>query len=198
MATETEPAKKVWTTDDLLAMPDDGVERWIINGELREKPSEFPEVGMTVRNRHHAELIISIGGEIRNWARSRPGPRGKVSGGDAGVRLPGAETTIGADVVYAPPEVVTVQDDDESTVLVGVPTLVVEVLSPNDVLDQTEEKIETYLDAGVPLVWVVNPYRRTIIAHRPGAEPELYNATHRVPEHPAMPGFTPAVAELFE
>ena len=27
---------KVWTTEDLLAIPDDGVERWIIRGQLRD------------------------------------------------------------------------------------------------------------------------------------------------------------------
>lgn len=198
MAIGTEPAKKVWTTADLLALPDDGVDRWIINGELREKPSEFPEATMTVRNRHHCDIMGLIVTAVNNWLRTRPKPRGKAYCGDLGVILPGREGTVGVDVVYAPPEVVAVQSDDETTLLAGVPTLTVEILSPNDTVEQVEEKTDTYLDAGVPLVWVVNPDRRTVTVHRPGAQPELFNLTHRIPEHPAMPGFTPAVAELFE
>ena len=30
--------KQTTTTEQLLAMPDDGMERWLIDGELREKP----------------------------------------------------------------------------------------------------------------------------------------------------------------
>ena len=38
-AMATAPSAKL-TEADLLAMPDDGVERWLIRGELREK---YPE-----------------------------------------------------------------------------------------------------------------------------------------------------------
>jgi Uma2 family endonuclease len=198
--TATPPAPaKVWTEADLLAMPDDGVRRWIINGQLREQPSEVPEVRMTVRNRHHSEILINVGTAIKNWVRTRPEPRGKVYGGEAGVRLAGTrESTVGVDVVYAPPEVVATQDDDRTTMLDGVPTLAVEILSPNVTLDDLDEKVDAYLEAGVPLVWVVHPTRRTVTVHRPGREPELFNATHHLPADPAMPGFAPPVRDLFE
>ena len=35
------------TADEFLALPDDGVERWLIHGEVRE-------FGMTIRNRWHS------------------------------------------------------------------------------------------------------------------------------------------------
>ena len=69
MSTATATAPKVWTTEDLLAMPDDGVERWIINGKLREKPSEYPEATMTVRNRHHCGIMSLVVTTITNWLR---------------------------------------------------------------------------------------------------------------------------------
>lgn len=196
-ATETSPPK-VWTVEDLLAMPDDGVERWIINGKLREKPPEFEGVTMTVRNRHHSEILITVGALLKLWRNSQPEPRGKVYGGEIGVRLPGRTTAVGVDVVFAAPDVVAVQDDEKTTLLDGVPTLVVEILSPNDTLEQTHEKVREYLRAGVPIVWAIDPEDRTVKVYRPGVEPELFNLKHRMPEHPAMPGFTPGVAELFE
>lgn len=198
MATGTEAPKKVWTTADLLALPDDGVERWIINGELREKPSEFPEAGMTVRNRHHCKVMSYIAAALVVWTRTRPRPRGDVYSGEVGVILPGRDSTVGVDVAYVTPDVVAVQNDDETTMLDGVPTLTVEILSPNDTVEQIEEKTDTYLTAGVPLVWVVNPDRRTVTVHQPGQLPVMYNVAQTIPSHLAMPGFTPAVAELFE
>lgn len=199
MAVATVNAPKLWTTEDLLAMPDDGVERWIIKGQLREQPSEFPEVKMTVRNRHHSSAMSFTAATLVLWLRTQPHPRGNVYSGEAGVRLQSpVETTVGVDVVYAPPEVVAAQTDDETTMLEGTPTLVVEILSPSDTQQRIEEKIDEFLEAGVPLVWTVNTHRRTVTVFSQDRDPELYSGSDRLPEHPAMPGFAPTVTELFE
>ncbi|MFO0850070.1 MAG: Uma2 family endonuclease [Gemmataceae bacterium] len=199
MTTAVADAPKVYTEADLLAMPDDGVERWLIRGQLREKPSEYPGVKMTVRNRHHCNVMSFITATLTNWSRTQPKPRGQVYCGEAGVRLHGSEgTTVGVDVVYAPPEVVAVQSDDETTMIDGVPTLAVEILSPNDTVEQIDEKVDEYLTAGVPLVWIVHTHRQTVTVYRPDQPAALFNITQRLIEHPAMPGFAPAVAELFE
>jgi Uma2 family endonuclease len=197
MATANPP--KVYTTEDLLAMPDDGVERWIIRGELREKLPEAPGVTMTVRNRHHSLVLIAVGFAIKLWLKGRPEPRGQVYGGEAGVRLRGTpDSTVGVDVVYAAADVVAVQADDRTTMLDGVPTLAVEILSPTDTEEQTNEKFAEYLGVGVPLVWVVDPHWRTVTVYRPGERPQSFNDAQQLPAYPEMPGFTPAVAELFE
>ena len=199
MAIATENPPKLWTTEDLLAMPDDGVERWISKGQLREQPSEFPEVKTTVRNRHHSSAMSYVAATLVNWLRTQSEPRGDVFTGEAGVRLQSpVETTVGVDVVYAPPEVVAAQTDDETTMLEGTPTLVVEILSPSDTQQRIEEKIDEYLEAGVPLVWTVNAHRRTVTVFSQDRDPELYSGSDRLPEHPLMPGFSPTVTELFE
>ncbi|MFO0805228.1 MAG: Uma2 family endonuclease [Gemmataceae bacterium] len=198
MSAATAETPKVWTAEDLLAMPDDGVERWIIRGQLREKPSEYPEAKMTVRNRHHSSVMTRVATAIMNWLRTQPKPRGDAFCGEVGVILPGRTSTLGVDVVYAAPDVVEVQDDEESTLLVGVPTLTVEILSPNDTQVQVREKTREYLQAGVSIVWVVDPHDQIVRVYQNGLPAESYNVTHHMPEHPAMPGFTPAVAEFFE
>lgn len=190
-------ASQLWTESNLLAMPDDGVRRWIIKGQLREEPSDYPEVARSVRSRSRCHCTAQIATAIALWARSRPKPRGAVYSGEVGVALaPG--TLVGAHVAYAPPGVVAAQDDDKTTMLDGRPALVVEILSPTTTQEQLDEKIDTYLEASVPAVWVVHPTRRTVMVYRPGHEPELFNVTHRLPPNPEMPGFAPAVLELFE
>src|SRR5262249_28365498 len=119
MATVTTPM----TTEEMLALPENGMERWLIAGELRERP-------MTIRNRFHSRAMICVGTELELWLRRQPLPRGQVLGGEAGVRLSrDPETTVGIDVVYVSAEVV-VQQTGDSTLIDGVPTLVVEILSP--------------------------------------------------------------------
>jgi Uma2 family endonuclease len=42
------------------------------------------------------------------------------------------------------------------------PDLVVEIISPNDLAYEVDEKIEMFLKVGVPLIWIVNPELRTV------------------------------------
>jgi hypothetical protein len=68
------------TAEDLLATPDDGVERWIKDGELREG-------GITIRNQFHSETLTYVVFVLESWVRTRSRPRGKVLCREAGVRL---------------------------------------------------------------------------------------------------------------
>ena len=43
------------------------------------------------------------------------------------------------------------------------PDLVVEVLSPDDEAIETLTKMGDYLAAGIPHIWVVDPYKRTLV-----------------------------------
>jgi Uma2 family endonuclease len=179
------------TTEELLAMPSDGVDRWLINGELRERR-------MTVRNRFYSAVMTRVAQYLANWLDTRPGPRGRILSGDAGVRLRNdPDTTFGVDVIYVSADVLSRQRDD-STIIEGVPELAVEILSPNDTLQDTEEKIDAYLSAGVPLVWIVNTHRRTVTVHRPNAGPELVNEHQELVGAPHLPGFQVPVRQLFE
>lgn len=187
MATAATPM----TTAELLAMPEDGVERWLIRGELRERQ-------MPYRNEFHSGVMTRIAQHLANWLDAQPKPRGKVLTGDAGIRLPGElETTFGIDVVYVSADVLA-RRPKNTTIIEGVPTLVVEILSPSDTQEDINEKIGALLDAGVPLVWIVNPHWRIVTVHRPNAEPESFNASQELTAEPHLGGFRVAVAALFE
>ena len=187
MATVSAPM----TAEELLAMPEDGMERWLIAGELRERP-------MTVRNRFHSRTMIRVGKFLDNWLDEQPLPRGQVLGGEAGVRLShDPETMVGVDVVYVSAEVL-IRQTRETTLIDGVPTLAVEILSPSDTIEEIHEKITVYQAAGVPLVWVLHPYDRTVTVYRPDAEPDLLNVREELSGEPHLPGFRVPVARLFE
>lgn len=183
-------ARPVMTTEELLALPDDGMERWLIGGHLREKP-------VTKRNRWHSRIEAKITYLLMSWLEKQPEPRGEVLCGEAGCRLRrDPDTTVGIDVVYIPPEVAA-REPGETTLIDGVPTLVVEILSPSDKEEEINEKVDEYLQAGVPLVWLVDPHFHTVHVHRPGAEPELFNVRQELAAEPHLPGFRIPVAALF-
>ncbi len=159
-----------------LDLPNDGRRRWIVNGQIKDWGYEDPEsekVGMTVRNQMHSFMMADLTTELNVWLRTQPQPRGRITCGEAGIRLPGMDTTLGVDVAYIPHEVIAAQDGS-STVTVGVPQLIVEILSPSDTLELTDEMVELYLKAGVPRVWIISPRRRELTVYRPDGPAKFY------------------------
>ena len=188
--------------NDLIDQPYDGVDRYVLDGELRENPSGVidSETGdiMPVRNIEHSEATAATTGELRNWLKMQAKPRGKVLTGDAGVRLAlDPDRTFGVDVMVVSAEVLAVQTG-ESTIVEGVPTLCVEILSPSEVMENIDEKTDAYLAAGVPLVWLLDLHDKSVTAYSPGAEPLFFNRLMEISGEPHLPGFRVPVANLFE
>jgi Uma2 family endonuclease len=184
-------ASSLMTTEELLAIPEDGTDRWLIAGELKERP-------MTKRNRFHSRAMARVSKFLDNWLDQQPEPRGEILGGEAGVILGhDPDTTVGIDVTYVSAEVMVRQTED-STLIDGVPTLVVEILSPSDTIEDINEKIDAYLAAQVPIIWIIDPYRRTVTVHRPDSEPKLFNIRDELSAEPHLPGFRIPVARFFE
>jgi Uma2 family endonuclease len=182
------------TTEELLAMPDDGVERWLIRGELRENR----DIDMNRRNPDHGRTCSRITTFLTNWVLAQQKPRGGVYVGDTMFKLrPDSESTVGIDVACVSPEL-EARTPKGSKVVDGVPVIAVEVLSPSDKNEDITEKVKEYLDAGVAQVWVANPDFDVITVHRSDAEPVAYNRQQELAAEPEMPGFRIRVAELFE
>src|SRR5262245_59705150 len=116
MATDLQT--RLYTTGELLAMPEDGMDRWLIRGQLREKP-------MTRRNRFHSRIMVRIAYLLETWLENQPKPRGEALCGEAGCWLRrDPDTTVGIDVAYFAPDVVKKQTDD-TTIVDGAPVLAV-------------------------------------------------------------------------
>ena len=75
--------------------------------------------------------------------------------------------------------------------------MAVEVVSPNDLLEEVEEKVDEYLSAGAKLVWVVNPKRRTVTIHRPGSELRIIRGNDLLEGEDVIPGFSCKIDEIF-
>ncbi len=77
------------------------------------------------------------------------------------------------------------------------PDLAVEVISPNDLWYEVDEKVAEYLRAGVREVWVVNPKQRTVQVRRPDRRDSTLAEDDRLTCEHLLPGFECAVSELF-
>lgn len=77
------------------------------------------------------------------------------------------------------------------------PDLAVEVACPSQSRPSAERKVAEYLDAGVSLVWVLWPTRKTISVHRSNREPLVLGIGDVLDGEDVLPGFRLPLAELF-
>jgi Uma2 family endonuclease len=184
------PTRTEMTIEEFLSLPDDGIHRELIEGEVRE-------FGMTTRNADHSEVEANFVFELKSWLRTRPEPRGKVSCGEVAFRLDGTKATlVGIDVAYASAELVAKRTPGK-TIYDGPPVLAVEILSPSDTHQDMVDMIRLYLRHGVVL-WVADSDLRSVAVHRTGHMSETFNEAQELNGDPYLPGFRVPVARLFE
>lgn len=187
MAT-TSPSKI--TMEEFLALPDDGVHRELIRGEIREYP-------MTTRNARHAYVALRVSQTLANWFDSQTQLEGVVVSGDARCRLStNPDNIVGIDVaVFLGEEALDVVE--RSGTFEGPPLLAVEVLSPSDTHENLVEKIRLYLEAQTPQLWIVDPDLQTITIHRPDGTSRLFDRHQTLEVDPELPGFQADVSSFF-
>jgi Uma2 family endonuclease len=184
-------ASSLMTAEELLALPDDGIDRELIDGKLREHP-------MTTRGMPHCNVMANLSRILGVWLTQQARPRGRLYVGDARIRVNrDPDTFVGADIAYISAELAA-QTAKNATFLDGIPVLAIEILLPSDRVEEIGEKVQAYLKAGVPLGWEVNPVYEAITVHRPGMPPELFNITQELTAEPHLKGFRVPVAEVFE
>lgn len=77
------------------------------------------------------------------------------------------------------------------------PDLAVEVLSPNDLAYEVDEKVEEYLSNGFRLIWIVYPNTRKVVVHRADRTMATLYAQDQITGESALPSFACRVADFF-
>ena len=183
MTTGTRPT----TAEQLLHMPDDGFRYELVRGELRK---------MVPAGQAHGDYVTNVNFSLTGHARANR--LGKTYPSDTGFFLAGDPDHVRA------PDVAFVTDDRLREIgrsdrfIPGPPDLAVEVISPSDRYTEVDEKTRDYLAAGTLAVVVVDPRRRAVTVHRPGAEPETLGEADVLAVEDVVPGWRMRVGEIFE
>ena len=185
---EAEPPQTM-TVEEFLELPDDdGVDRELIRGVLKERP-------MTMRARTHffteSKIVSRLDQHIEEAEIDA-----LVGSGEAGVVFDEQHSGVGIDVVVVAKSLVAEQDE-RTRMLFGVPLMTVEILSESDKVGEVYDKVQLYLEAGVQLAWVADPRQRTITAYRAGEPPKFFSGDDVVDAEPVLPGFGVEVGRLF-
>jgi Uma2 family endonuclease len=178
-------ASRPATEADLRAMPHDGYRYELVDGEIRR---------MSPAGWRHGGVCFALGGRLREFVKARK--LGHVAGSDTGVRLPDGNVRA-PDVCF----VATGRfEGDKGPVGFSpiVPDLAVEVLSPDDRPRAILDKVGEYLEAGVRLVWVIDPESRTATRYRSLNDVRVLSVDDDLEGEDVVPGFRCPLAEILE
>ncbi len=179
----TEP--RLVTADDLLLMPDHGMRRELIRGEIREMPPAGDE---------HSEIQASF---IRELGRYVHEHRLGKTYGELGCRIAeDPDTVLVPDAAFVGTERL-LPGGPHRGLRRGPPDLALEILSPTDSADKIEEKVWEWLTSGCRMVVVVNPRRRAATVYRSFSNVILLTEHEEIDGGDVVPGWKLPVRDLF-
>lgn len=178
--------KSHFTPEDLLTLPN-GKDYELVNGELVERNMGWNSSYVGGRL-HHKLSGFCDAHKV-----------GLVAPGDASYQCfaSASEKVRRLDVSFLRKNRVPPKAQREGHCRVH-PDMAAEVISPNDSYVDVEEKVREYLEAGVRLVWVINPEHRTVRIHRADGTITDLGVNDELTGEDVIPGFRMRVGELFE
>jgi Uma2 family endonuclease len=176
---------RLFTADDLLRIPEDGSRYELVEGELKKR--------MSPAGYDHGDIAMNIGAHLKAYVRAHR--LGKVFAAETGFLLSrNPDTVLAPDVSYVRTE--RLMRPRGRGYFIGYPDLAVEVISPDDLYTDVDEKTQHYLKAGTPAVVIVNPRTGTVHVHRGTNDMRAMTDTLEVDE--VVPGWKMPLAEVFE
>ena len=174
------------TANDLLALERAGKSTELVRGRLilREPPS-------TYHGHVQGILHVLVGAHIRAHEL------GAVFGQDTGFKIASDPDTVRA------PDLAFV----DRTRVAGIgrrgyaalaPDLVAEILSPDDRPGEVLGKVGEWLEAGVRLVWVIDPDRQVASVYRDDGSVMTVSSESQLEGEAVLPGLAFRLSELFE
>lgn len=179
------PAPGRATVQDVIEIKDrEGVLCELVAGVLVEKHVEYSE-----------SLLASVIVELLN-AFVRKRNLGHVTG-EAGMMTIMPDLVRIPDVAYISWERLPGGRRPPERVPLLAPNIVVEILSAGNTPIEMAEKRRVYFEAGVDLVWEIDPERRSATAYRSLAEFEQLGENDYLDGAAVLPGFALSLAEVF-
>jgi len=172
------------TEADLLRMPRDGWKYELVDGEIRISPA----------GARHGQVCIRLSMRLNSFVEQ--GRLGYVFDSSTGFRLPGGNVRLPDVAFVARGRFKAEKVPDEFSDVV--PDLAVEVLSPDDRVRDVLDKVGEYLQAGVRLVWVVDPRRERAVAYRSLTEIANIGPEDLLDAGEVVPGFRVKLKEILE
>jgi Uma2 family endonuclease len=191
-----------------LTLPHRPHERRFTIADVAEMPNDLPS-GPVHYELHKGKLItMAPPGDIHGAVESklafqliRQGDErglGKTRCGETGLVLSRGrlETLYGVDALFIAKSRLPLKRSAEGY-LVTIPNIVAEVRSKNDSNKAIMEKVTAYQSAGVDLIWIIDPFKKTITVYQKRRKPKILKEQDTLRADPIIPDFEVSIQKLF-
>jgi Uma2 family endonuclease len=167
-------------------MPDDGFRYELVKGELKKmSPSGY----------NHGRIAINATTPLDGHVRAND--LGVVCAAETGFILSSdPDTVLAPDVAFVSRRRIEEVGEVEGY-WPGAPDMVVEVISSSDTYTEVEEKVIQWLSAGVRMVLVVDPRKRTVTVYRSLTDITILTEGETIDGGDVVPGWKMPVDDLF-
>jgi Uma2 family endonuclease len=176
--------QKIWTDEEFMALPEDGRYE-LVNGELVSMGNSGMEHGYIASN-----LIIFLGGLVRSQKL------GVICDSSTAFTMKTGNKRS-PDVSFVAKERLQGVKRLPKGYFQGSPDLAVEILSPNNTVEEIHDKIVEYFDNGTRLVWVIHPDEQYVLVYHSPSPDVFLKVGDRLDGEDIVPGFSLPIVELF-
>jgi Uma2 family endonuclease len=176
--------RKVWTDEELEALPKDGHKYELLEGELIMSPVYA----------NHGKTCARIITMLQNYADSRK--LGDIYDSSTGFRL-ADDLLLCPDISFVSKARLGKVEVAPERFLSGAPDLAVEVLSPCDRMTQINRKLEHYFEHGARLAWLVNLRKQQVLIYTADSIEALTDLDDVLTGGEVLPGFKCKLRRIF-
>lgn len=180
------PKQHLLSAEEFAALPREGLRTELIEGEVKATALAFDD---------HGIVSMHLGGLMLHHVLSND--LGEVYAAETGFLIARNPDTVRApDVAFIQKDRLPPRGGKPGWVRV-IPDLVAEVVSSGDRISEVDDKVRMWLDAGVRVVLVAWPDRRTIDVYRPGEPMRTLRESDQLDDGDVVPGLALPLSQVF-
>ena len=188
MTAVTEVGKKMWTEEELQALPDDGYIHEVVDGELVMSPKN---------NFQHEGMCMRLATAMSDFNRKHR--LGAVRGSSAGYWMFNRNCRA-PDISFIPKarlESLGFKPMSKKF-FPGAPDLAVEILSPNNTRQEIDSRLRDFFASGTQIVWIIDPETESAEICHSLTERKLLGPGGELDGEHLLPGFHYPLPNLFK
>ncbi|PZD71049.1 hypothetical protein C1752_08252 [Acaryochloris thomasi RCC1774] len=181
------PEKKIWTDEEFMALSRDGHRYELVDGEV---------IDMGNSGARHGYIAIILSSALFSVVRDQK--LGALFDSSTAFIMKNGNKRS-PDISFFVKERLQELEELPTGFLDGAPDLAIEILSPNNTVEEIDNKLVEFFENGSRLVWVINPNQHHVLVYRAAQEPDrLLKLSDFLDGEDIITGFTLPVTDLFQ
>jgi Uma2 family endonuclease len=179
---------RVWTEEELQALPDDGYLHEVVHGKLVMSPKN---------NFYHEQICMRLSGALNSYAVAHK--LGVVLGSSLGCWMQNRNCRA-PDISFIPRARLDQLGfrPKSRSFFPGAPDLVIEVISQSNTPREIQERLEDFFSSGTRIAWIIHPEEQFVEVCHSSIDRQIIGTGAFLDGENLLPGFKFPISNLFK